>query len=251
MERKNNLKKVAVLVFILMTTLSVTAQKKDSVFYECYVTGDMQTWKETMKQMERKYKNSTNYDHMFEVTLAWYGYIGYCIGNKMEDEAEEYLESGKVHLQKLLDHPQSGAAAQAMRSGFYGFEMGLSKYKAVVLGPRSVSALKEAAAIDSSNVHYLVEKGNQMYYMPSLMGGDKAVALRHYKKAVDEMEAGKAYHEKHWFYLNTMVVLAHTYEGVGQINKARETYQKILEQVPRFDWLKNELWPEFIEKHGR
>ena len=201
--------------------------------------------------MEQEYKYGDSYRALFEITLAWYGYIGYCIGNELEDEAEEYLESGWTHLNQLIESPRAGAAAYAMKSGFYGFEMGLSKFKAVVLGRRSVAALKKAAAIDSSNVHYLVEKGNQMYYMPSFLGGDDEVALHHYKKAAETIESGKAYHKRHWFYLNTMVVLAHTYERTGRIEKARATYRKILKQTPRFEWLKDELWPDFVEKHGR
>jgi len=250
MERKKHLTIVIILFVTLISTITVTAQKQDSIFYKCYVTGDMETWENTMKQMEIEYKNSTDYEQMFDLTLAWYGYIGYCIGNKLEDEAENYLESGWKHLERLLATPEAGAAAIAMKSGFYGFEMGLAKYKAMILGPKSVSALKEAASIDSTNVHYRVEKGNQMYYMPSFLGGDKKVALHQYKKAVEAMEKGKAYHRKHWFYLNTLVVLAHTYEGAGYIDKARATFRKIMKQAPEFEWLNEELWPKFVEKHG-
>ncbi len=251
MERKKNINKVIIILLILGSTLSVTGENNDDVFYRCYVTGDMETWKQTMEQMETEYKSNDDYNQLFELTLAWYGYIGYCIGNKLEDEAEIYLESGWDHLERLLASPRSGAAALSMKSGFYGFEMGLSKYKAVVLGPRSVSALKEAASIDSTNVHYHVEKGNQMYYMPSFLGGDKGTALRHYKKAVETMEQEETYQREHWFYLNTLVVLAHTYEAAGYIDKARNTYLKIMDQAPNFQWLTEELWPKFIEKHGK
>lgn len=250
MERKRHISKVLLGLIFLVTTTVVTSQNRDSVFYKCYVTGDMQTWKETMQQMDKELINESNIGELFEITLAWYGYIGYCIGNNLEDEAEKFLKSGWTHLENLLDHPEAGASAHALKSGFYGFEMGLAKYKAVMLGPKSVSALKEAAAIDSSNIHYLVERGNQMYYMPSFLGGDKEVALNNYKRAVEKIESGEDYHKNHWFYLNTKVVLAHTYEGTGNIEKARSTYKDIMKQAPQFNWLKEELWPKFVEKHG-
>jgi tetratricopeptide (TPR) repeat protein len=251
MERKKNLIRVTAFCIALFLTTTITGQNRDSIFYKCYVTSDMKTWKQTMEQMEREYRGNSNYNKLFDVTLAWYGYIGYCIGNDRKDEAKIYLKSGWDHLEQLLDMPQAGAAVYAMKSGFYGFEMGMAKSKAMILGPKSVSALKEASAIDSSNVHFRVEKGNQMYYMPSIMGGDKDEALYHYKLAVESMKNGETYHRKHWFYLNTITVLAHTYERTQHIDEARNTYQKIMKQAPQFEWVKDELWPKFVEKHGK
>ncbi|MFO7999744.1 MAG: hypothetical protein R6U46_00765 [Marinilabilia sp.] len=250
MERKTPLNKLISLIIFILISVPAMSQERDSIFYECYITGDMETWKQTMEEMENEFRHSERYEELFELTLAWYGYIGYCIGNKLEDEAEKYLESGKDHLERLLNHPGAGAAAHAMKSGFYGFEMALTKFKAVVLGRRSVSALKKAASIDRENVHYLVEKGNQMYYMPSLLGGDKEVALSHYKQAVKAIESGKAYHREHWFYLNTLVVLANTYQEAGNIPKARNTYLKIMDLAPRFEWVREELWPDFTKEFG-
>ncbi|MFW6267567.1 MAG: tetratricopeptide repeat protein [Marinilabiliaceae bacterium] len=253
MERKNHLRNFSTLVIFLVLILSSSfgqTSGRDSIFYHSYTTTEMETWKQTMHQMEKEYEEGDPYEELFELTLAWYGYMGYCIGNDREDEAEEYLEDGWKYLELLLDSPQTGAAAHALKSGFYGFEMALAKYKAVTLGRKSVKALEKAAEIDSSNVHYHVEKGNQMYYMPSFLGGDDEVALYHYKKAVETIEEGKAYHKHHWFYLNTMVVLAHTYERTGNIDKARQTYRNLLNHAPRFKWLRDELWPDFVEKHG-
>ncbi|MGM0376294.1 MAG: tetratricopeptide repeat protein [Bacteroidota bacterium] len=253
MERKNHLKHSSgiILLFVLvMMAFPGRASERDSIFYHCYTTTDMETWKQTMHQMEKEYQEGDPYDELFELALAWYGYIGYCIGNDLEDEAEEYLEDGWKYLDLLLDSPNAGSAAYSMKSGFYGFEMALAKYKAVILGRKSVKALEKAAEIDSNNVHYHVEKGNQMYYMPSFLGGDDEVALNHYKKAVDAIESGKAYHQRHWFYLNTLVVLAHTYERTDNIEKARKTYLKIMDQAPQFEWVKEELWPDFVEEHS-
>jgi tetratricopeptide (TPR) repeat protein len=249
MERKTYITFAIISLLILSSLTSVKGQNRDELFFKCYTTTNMEPWKKTMEQMAATRK-AENYDQLFEVVLAWYGYIGYCLGNDKEDEAEKYLETGWDYLDELTEMPEAGAAPHALKSGFYGFEMALARYKALILGPKSVSALKTAAAIDSTNIHYLVEKGNQMYYMPSMLGGDKDVALHHYQQAVNLMEAGNKYHEKHWFYLNTLITLGITYQSVEQIEQAREVYHKIQRIAPRFKWFNEDIWPKFAEKYG-
>ncbi|WP_462319164.1 tetratricopeptide repeat protein [Marinilabilia sp.] len=251
MERKNHLILFSAIIFLLLSGPNGNSQNRDSLFFECYTTTRMDKWKQTMKQMARE-REKGNYQQLFDVTLAWYGYIGYCLGNDREDEAEEYLESGWDFLEDLLEMPEADAAPYAIKSGFYGFEMALARYKTLILGPKSVSALKKAAEIDSTNVHYLVEKGNQMYYMPSLLGGDKAVALHHYKHAIEKMEKEETpYHRHHWFYINTLITLGLSYEKTDQIEMARETYLKIRRIAPQFKWLNEDVWPKFVEKYGK
>ena len=250
MERKNHISLFALILFLFALNAATMGQNRDSIFFECYTKTRMDIWKKTMEQMADS-KTPGNYNELFNVTLAWYGYIGYCLGNDREDEAEKYLKSGWRFLDTLLKMPEAGAAAHAMKSGFYGFEMAMARYKVLILGPKSVNALKEAASIDSTNVHYLVEKGNQMYYMPALLGGDKEVALHHYLHAVTKMENGETpYHRHHWFYLNTLVTLGHTYEKTGKIEEARKTYQKIKQLAPGFKWFNEDVWPKFLKKYG-
>lgn len=251
MERKNHLILFSALIVLLLSGHNANSKNRDSLFFKCYTTTQMEEWKQTMEQMARE-REKGNYEELFDVTLAWYGYIGYCLGNDKEKEAEEYLESGWDYLDKLLEMPEAGAAPYAIKSGFYGFEMALARYKSLILGPKSVNALKEAAEIDSTNVHYLVEKGNQMYYMPSILGGDKAVALHHYKHAIEKMENGETqYHQHHWFYINTLITLGLSYEKTDQIEMARETYLKIRRIAPQFKWLNEDVWPKFVEKYGK
>lgn len=248
MERTKNIV-LLILIFSGLLSQTTRGQVHDEFFFECYTTTNMEPWKNTMEQMANE-RNPDNYNQLFEVVLAWYGYIGYCLGNDKEDEAEQYLETGWEYLDKLIEMDPSKAAPHALKSGFYGFEMALARYKALILGPRSVSTLKTAASIDSTNIHYLVEKGNQMYYMPSMLGGNKEVALHHYKHAVELMESDTRYHQGHWFYLNTLVTLGYSYQSTEHIEEARRVYQKIQRIAPNFKWFNEDVWPKFVKKHG-
>ncbi|SFD86733.1 hypothetical protein [Thermophagus xiamenensis] len=238
-----------VLISLLTMPEKSTAQDYNDIFYECYISSDMAPWKETIEKMEQQL-DEDDYNQLFDITLACYGYIGYCLGNNKKDEAGVYLNNGWKYLKKLTQHSRADAAPFALKSGFYGFEMALSRYKAIYLGPKSMSALEQAAAIDSTDIHYHIEKGNQMYYLPSLLGGDKEVAIYHYKKAIEIMEAGSRYHKRHWFYLNSLVTLGYSYEVTGHINEARTIYQKIHSLEPHFKWFNEEVWPDFVKKHG-
>jgi len=249
MERKKNITVFFIVLLTGMLLNPVTGQNHDELFFECYTTTNMEPWRKTMEQMAAQ-REPGNYDQLFEVVLAWYGYIGYCLGNDKEDEAKKYLKTGWVLLEELAEMPEADAAPHSLKSGFYGFEMALARYKAMVFGPRSLSTLNTAAAIDSTNIHYLVEKGNQLYYVPSIFGGDKEVALHHYKHAVELMEAGTKYHQNHWFYLNTLVTLGFSYQSLEQIENARQTYLRIQQIAPRFKWFNEDVWPRFEEKYG-
>ncbi len=229
----------------------LNAQKVDfeRVFYEAYISGHMADWVAGMKQLEADVTAFRVEDGLFELTLAHYGYIGYCIGNDRKKEARQYLKQGAEYLSLFMEKFPNRPEAYAFKSGFYGFEMGLAGYKALVLGPRSVAALNNAAALDSSNVYYLVEKGNQMFYMPAFIGGDKQVALHFYSRAVERMEGEKSFGKKNWYYLNILVVLAQSYEATGQIKEALGVFKKILAFEPEFQWVRDELFPDFLARH--
>lgn len=249
MERKNHIILLILAILLAFSFQESRAESRDSLFFEWYTTTNMEPWKSTMEQMAAE-RTPDNYNQLFEVVLAWYGYIGYCLGNDKEEEAKQYLETGWKFLDELIEMDPTNAAPHALKSGFYGFEMALARYKALILGPRSVSTLKTAASIDSTNIHYLVEKGNQMYYMPSMLGGDKEIALHHYKHAVELMISDSRYHQRHWFYLNTLVTLGYSYQSTEHIKEARKTYQKIQRIAPNFKWFNEEVWPKFVEKYG-
>ncbi len=251
MERKNYKSPIIIFVFFLGFGMS-HAQEDDyrNIFSQAYISGQMDVWRAAMSSLEEDVKANKTEDGLFKLTLAFYGYTGYCIGNDQDKEAKQYLEKGKSYLEQFAEKHPEQVETYAFRSGFYGFEMGLAGYKALVLGPKSVSALKRAAEMDSTNVFFLVEKGNQIFYMLSFLGGDKRLAQQYYRRAVWQMEQEGSHRAPLWYYLNTLVVLAQAYEKTGDIEQARQTFEKILETEPNFQWVRDELFPEFMKKHG-
>jgi tetratricopeptide (TPR) repeat protein len=51
--------------------------------------------------------------------------------------------------------------------------------------------------------------------------------------------------------MNALAWLAQSYDNAGKIDKAEETYHKILRLEPEFKWVAGELYPEFRKSHKR
>ena len=87
------------------------------------------------------------------------------------------------------------------------------------------------------------------YYRPPVFGGSKRKAVPSYEKAVALFESKSNRTRENWVYLNCLAGLGMAYENTRQISEAGEVYRKILKLEPSFKWVKEELYPDFVEKH--
>ena len=110
------------------------------------------------------------------------------------------------------------------------------------MGKESISYINRAYKLDSQNVQAILDKGNLLYHMPGIFGGDKKEAVRLYEKAVLRMEKHQNL-KQNWLYLNVLTTIARHYEEEKQWKKAVLIYEKILQQEPEFTWVKDTLYP--------
>ena len=68
------------------------------------------------------------------------------------------------------------------------------------------------------------------------------------EKALELFEQDTTKIQKNWNYLNLITQLARSQDKIGNYQKAKEYYEKILNTESRFLWVKNELYPELIKK---
>ncbi|RCK77633.1 MAG: hypothetical protein IGBAC_1942 [Ignavibacteriae bacterium] len=54
-----------------------------------------------------------------------------------------------------------------------------------------------------------------------------------------------------WNYLNLLVTIAKAYVEIKDYKSAFKYFEKILEVEPRFLWIKNELYPEFLKNYNK
>jgi tetratricopeptide (TPR) repeat protein len=180
---------------------------------------------------------------------AYYGYVAYLIGIEEDDEAENYIEEAEPYIERLKGYNAYQSPAEALHGAFIAYKIGINKARAVFLGPQSMKHINNAIEIDPDNPKGWIEKGNAEYHMPRYLGGSYEQAAKYYKKAIAYFEDNDSQSKCSWIYLNALAWLAQSYDKMGEIRKARATYQKILSVEPGFTWVSDELYPEFQKDH--
>lgn len=236
-----------VLAFLLILTTgafnSGTSWKKN--IYSAYISNNMEDWRQTIDQMEKIKLDSAEF--LSQLINYQYGYIGWCIGNENNSRARFYLKLAERNLEAYSRHA-TASEIHAYESAFYGYKIGMNRLMAPVYGPRSIKKALLAIEEDEGNPMGYIQYGNSQFYMPSVFGGSKSEAIEYYQKAQELMERNQAMLHENWNYLNLLTVIAQAFESTGNPDEALKYYEKILQIEPQFLWVKDELYPQLINK---
>lgn len=234
-----------ILIFILLLfSLNIRASEKSDI-YESYVKTNMSKWKSTIDKMETV-KNKDN-DFLLQLVNYQYGYIAWCIGNNKYDEAKIYLTLAEKNISVLSDATINHSLVNSYKAAFYGYRIGLNKFLAPFIGMKSIECAKMAIDLDKENPLGFIQYGNIQFYMPSVFGGSKKEALTYYLKAEELMEKDDKINED-WNYLSLLIVLAQSYSYLNDFQSSISYIEKILAIEPDFGYVKNELYPQIINK---
>lgn len=134
-------------------------------------------------------------------------------------------------------------------SGILGFKIAFAPMKGMWLGPRSNSHLSKAMKNDKTNAQAWKQKGNSLLHTPAAFGGDVKKSIKHYVRAIELYES-QGDLTNNWEYIDALAWLGQAYHKDGQLEKAKSTYSKALEQEPNAGWVKYVLLPkaEKVEK---
>lgn len=241
MERK----KYFIIIVSLLWVVNGWASNKEKI-YNAYISGNMPQWKTIIDQMQHDPCNSPEF--LIELINYQYGYIGWCVGADKTKEAKHYLGLAEENLKKLENQNYSPSEINAYKSALYGFKIGLSPLKAPVLGPKSVNYSKLAMDQDKNNPMGYIQYGNSQFYMPPVFGGSKKVAIDYFEKALELMEGDSLQTRCNWNYLSLLTQITQSFEAIEEDEKAEFYYQTILKKEPRFVYVKEELYPEFLKE---
>ena len=242
MERK----KFKLILFLLfICTWQLKADYKSEVYF-AYVNNRMDQWKNVIDRMETLKGKSD------EVTLELinyqYGYIGYCLGFKKEDEAKKYFDLANRNIETLEKKGYKLSVLNAYKSAFYGFRISFNKFSAPFNGPKSLDHAKKALDQDSENYLAYVQYGNAEFYMPAAFGGSKKVALDYFLKAKAILEKTPGDTKGNWNYLSIITLIAQAHTELGDYGSARSVYEGILKMEPGFTYVRDELYPDLKKK---
>ncbi len=245
------LKRLIILSFLLLgvwTFLPRHAMASDQTLlqnkiYKAYIDSDMSIWERALVDLEQLYDTAPSDDLLYDVLLAQYGLIGYYLA--IDDNSRGRLQLGKArgYLEILFEAKAYEAEAMLFQAAFNAFRISLRPWLGVNLGPQSERLINDAIAMKPGYPRAWVEKGNLLYFAPSIFGGSKTKAIEHYKKAIRVMESNMQNNHR-WLYLSTLVGLARAYENTGDFDNAIAMLEKSLTFEPNFLWVKDEVLPE-------
>lgn len=249
MERPKYITRVVIVMITLLLSMQLGFSQstyRDSI-YKAYSRGKMDKWYELMHTCEKNV-NQNNLEEQFELINYYYGYTAWLIGAEKYDSAKEYIDKSEEIIDKLLDESPENATLLAYKGAYIAFTIGISNLKAIYLGSKSTKYINKSLELDPESIQGNIEKGNSMYYRPSVFGGDKAEAIKYYVKAVKNFEK-QGLVVNNWMYINTMTALGQAYEATDQIQLAKLCYEKIIRILPNFMWVEDELYPDMLKRH--
>ena len=243
------------LAFIFSITDSTLAQPADSLI----VSG---------KQMLQAGENANDLDSMyaaratFERALADTGlsawghyYIAltdYRIAGLLEGESKdpsEHLNAAVEHLKKATEIDPQAAEAYALLSSVYGWQIGLSPMKSMLLGPRVGKAAQKAKQLAPDNPRVVLSAAISDFNTPKMFGGNKEKGLQGFQRAAElfAQEEPTDPIQPVWGHREAYAWIGIAYQGQGELESARVAFEKALEIDPDFGWVKYWLLPE-LEK---
>jgi hypothetical protein len=238
--------KYKIMLFILIFfSLNLRASYRSEV-YAAYINNNMGSWKSVIDKMEA-IPAKTN-DLLLELVNYQYGYIAWCIGTSNKGEAKKYLDMAEYNISILSRDTKNLSMVNSYKAAFYGYRIGLNRLLAPFIGLKSVDCAKLAIKLDVANPFGYIQYGNIQFYMPSMFGGSKKEAVTYYLKAQELMEQNLNDLDQNWNYLSLLIVIAQSYSYLNDFTSSILYLEKILNLEPGFGWVKNELYPQVLNK---
>jgi len=239
-----------IVVYLLMGGEFASGQDYQSRIYNAYLLKNMDSWKEVMVEMESNYQITEDKDLLYDIIEVEYGYIAYCISVKRRKEAREVLERAVGYVNLILVNDEKNPRIFSLQGALYGFRVYLEPFRAIKNRNRSIEANQMAIGLGPDEPQAWMEKANIAFYTPAILGGSKKRAVPLYEKAVRLFELTPERTRQNWIYLNCLAGLGIAYEKAGQIRDADVVYRKLLELEPSFSWVRDDLYPQFLENHS-
>lgn len=240
-------RKIYSIIFCILFLLSAKIFGNDKTeIYNAYIRNDMVAWKKIIDRMQNQERK--NNEVLLSLVNYQYGYIGWCIGNEREKEAETYITLARNNLAVLERNNFNLSTVYSYFSALYGYEIGLSIIRAPFIGPKSVKYAENALKLDRGNPFVYLQLGNIEYYMPSVFGGSVNEAIRYFLQAKALMENNRELILNDWNYLHLLTLIVQAYTDIEDYRSAKAYCEIILKIEPRFLWIKDELYPQVMHQ---
>jgi hypothetical protein len=242
MERK---KYTIILILVCCCFVDLKASYSSDI-YKDYDYNDMKDWKRLIDQIDTIQNKSNSL--MLELVNYQYGYIGWCVGNKRNEEAEKYIDILEKYLAVLELENYNLSMVNGYRAAVYGFKIGMDSWVAPFVGNKSSDCAKMAMKLDETNPFGYIQYANIQNYMPSVFGGSKTDALKYYLKAKELMEARPGFIKEDWNYVSLLTDIGKVYWALDDLQTTKEYFEKIMLITKQYDWVKKEMYPQLLKE---
>lgn len=226
------MKRLTFVVLALFVLTNAFAQS-DKV-YHGYLSGSTTLLKAAITELESQ--NAPAIDRL----EAHYVLLNNTMSDQDEDTFDEYVDEAEELAEEILDRDKMHVKANALLGAIYGLKIAYSPMKGMFLGGKSsdlsAAGIKNAPENPISHLFFAMNKHNT----PEMWGGDKALAMKHFRKAVEQFEA-QGNTEQNWYYLNALAWLGIAERKAGNEETANAIFRKALEVEPNYGWAKGLL----------
>ena len=183
----------------------------------------------------------------YYIALADYRIAGLLEGESKDPS--EHLKAAVEHLKKATEIDPQAAEAYSLLSSVYGWQIGLSPMKSMLLGPRVGKAAQKAKQLAPDNPRVVLSAAISDFNTPKMFGGSKEKGLQGFQRAAElfAQEEPTDPIQPVWGHREAYAWLGIAYQDRGELESARAAFEKALEIDPDFGWVKYALLPE-LEK---
>ena len=212
----------------------LTAQSSyDRNSYNAFMKNSGTLWQKSINSYKQQNKLNSNQEKIKLIHL-YYAYTAHLIATKQTAKANEMIKAAESEIESILKNNSKHAEALNYKGVFLGYRAGLNKVKAPIYGRESLKYLNQAIELSPNNPQILFDKGNSLYYVPKIFGGNKGEALQYFNKTIDIFE--KVNKTKYnWLYAQSLFLKGRCHELLGESNSAKQTYEKIARVAPEFN----------------
>jgi tetratricopeptide (TPR) repeat protein len=156
---------------------------------------------------------------------------------------DKYYQPAVDLCKELIEKKKYDSDARAVLAGLYMMNLAENPMDAMSTIPIIFELLEKAEKMDSENPRPFIIKGILLLNMPPIAGGSVEQSLTCFTKAISLFEADKKEKPINWGYAESHAWLGQAYQRLNNIEKAKETYEKILKIEPEYAWVKYSLLP--------
>jgi hypothetical protein len=212
--------------------------------YQAYTKGKVELWEQALSSAEKMHQGIGSDSSLHQLILVQYGFTAYCISEKQKERAEEILAAAYGNLDYLMAKDAENAEYIALKAAFLAFELNIHPLKMTKLAPASIELTDLAFKKDSSLLMSLSCKANMLNFTPRIFGGNPDWAIPFYYRIIELFENEDVYTKNDWRYINTLVILADTYNKKKMYKEACGVYERIIKHDSTINWVNNKLYPE-------